>query len=178
MIKIIDNFVPEQFQKELLSTFKSDRFLWTYQNCTYKSFVNPDTTKYSDVPFLGRQLSNENSRQPEYDFIAPLIYFVMEHTGLTISRVLRSKVNLTLPSADTRLHPPHADCNQAKSFTLLYYINDSDGDTYIFDDELNIVKQITPKMGRAIIFPSNLLHCGSNSTKDTRLAINIIFTVE
>lgn len=178
MIKIIDNFVPEQYQKELLSIFSSDSFLWTYQPCTYKTFNNTNPEQYQDVHFLGRQLSNENSAQKEYEFIAPFVYFFMEHSGLNLVKVLRSKANLILPSADKRRHPPHADCTSNKAYTLLYYINDSDGDTFIFDDKLNINKQITPKQGRAVIFPSNLLHCGSNPSNNIRLAINMIFIVE
>lgn len=178
MIKIIDNFIPEQFQNELLSIFNSDKFLWTYQHCTYKSYVNNEPNKFKDVPFLGRQLSNENSQQQEYEYIAPLVYFIMEHTDLKIQKVLRSKANMILPSSDSRLHPPHIDSTIPNTYTLLYYINDVDGDTILFDNNFKINKQITPKKGRAIIFPSSTLHCGSNPTSYVRLAINMIFTVE
>lgn len=177
MIHIIENFIPEQYQKELFRLFSSDNFLWTYQPCTYKTFVNKNPELYNDVAFLGRQLSNENSQQKEYEYIAPLIYFIMEHTKYTISKVLRSKANLILPSVDNRLHPPHADSAIENTYTLLYYINDSDGDTFIFDSNNKIKERITPKMGKAVIFPSNLIHCGSNPSKGIRLALNIVFKV-
>lgn len=175
---VIDRFIPEQFQEELYNIFSSDKFLWTYQACTYKSFVNPDTTRFNDVHFLGRQLSNEVSQQKEYEYIAPLIYFIMEHTTLKIKNILRSKVNLILPSTDTRLHPPHKDSEIMGTYTLLLYLNDSDGDTVFFDDKLNETYRVSPKRGRAVIFPSNLLHCGNNPANLPRLAINIIFSAE
>ena len=63
--------------------------------------------------------------------------------------------------------------------TLLYYVNDSDGDTLFFDNDLNITKRVTPKKNRAILFDSNMLHAGANPIKnETRIVINIIFKME
>lgn len=183
MIKVVDKFIPEQYQDELESIISSDKFLWSYQPCTYISFINKDTSQYNDVPFLGRQLSNDNRVFEDYNLILPLVYFFMEHTGLTVIKVVRSKVNCVLPSADKRRHPPHTDCRDSKSYTLLYYINDSDGDTIIFNEfndlnGLTVNTSITPKKGRAVIFPANQLHCGNNPSNNRRLAINIVITVE
>ena len=47
-----------------------------------------------------------------------------------------------------------------KSKVILYYVNDSDGDTLFFDnkDKLNIIKRVSPKKGRVVHFDNNKLH--------------------
>ena len=65
--------------------------------------------------------------------------------------------------------------------TAIYYLNDSDGDTYIFDQDrkynghdLTIKKQVAPKQGRLVVFSGNLLHSGSNPRRnETRMVANI-----
>ena len=54
---------------------------------------------------------------------------------------------------------------------MIYYINDSDGDTFLNKTE---TKRITPKANSAVIFPSNLWHASSNPTKGKRIVINYV----
>ena len=54
--------------------------------------------------------------------------------------------------------------------------NDSDGDFRIFDDNLKVVKKITPKKGQAVLFNSNKYHSGSCPiNSNIRLNINFVF---
>ena len=63
--------------------------------------------------------------------------------------------------------------------SLLYYVNDSDGDTKFFDNDYNQIQSVTPKKGRSVFFNSNLLHAGSNPIKnDVRIVVNSILEVE
>ena len=43
----------------------------------------------------------------------------------------------------------------------------------MFDHNHNILDSVTPKQGRLIMFPSNVLHAGSPPTTDRRLLLNI-----
>ena len=60
--------------------------------------------------------------------------------------------------------------------SLIYYVNDSDGDTIFFNDNLKEIKRVNPKKGKAVLFDSNILHCGSNPINTlNRVVINFIF---
>jgi hypothetical protein len=66
----------------------------------------------------------------------------------------------------------------------LYYVNNTDGDTYIFDKtkkelnhiskdtKLGILKQVSPKKGRVVLFDGRRYHSSSGPTKDIRCIIN------
>jgi len=102
---------------------------------------------------------------------------------LNFSKILRSKANLqtynknsspdsfTLPHHDFDLDHPDFDFDH---YVLLYYVNNSDGDTFLFDDDLNIIKRITPKKGRFLFFNGNILHASSNPLQfEKRIVLNI-----
>ena len=68
---------------------------------------------------------------------------------------------------------PHIDFLDMPHHVLIYYVNDSDGDTIFFDENENEIKRVTPKRGRYALFNGNILHAGSNPIKSNyRIIIN------
>jgi len=86
------------------------------------------------------------------------------------------------------IHLPHVDYYY-NHYTLLYYVNDSDGDTFLFNEmseaveppsvpsqpkSFTLLSSISPKMGRAVLFNGLLYHSSSlPQTHQNRMAINI-----
>jgi hypothetical protein len=74
---------------------------------------------------------------------------------------------------------PHVDFD-LPHLVLLYYVNDSDGDTFIFsrkfgDDKgkYKVEFQLTPKAGRFLLFPGEYYHTGSHPiNSDIRIVLN------
>jgi Rps23 Pro-64 3,4-dihydroxylase Tpa1-like proline 4-hydroxylase len=66
---------------------------------------------------------------------------------------------------------------------MVYYCNDSDGDTFLFNefydgknpDKLTIAQRVTPKKNRCVVFESNRMHASSSPiySKDRRI-INFV----
>jgi hypothetical protein len=117
--------------------------------------------------------------------VTPLIYKISEflETKITIQRI---KVNLMFPRQ--KINPnsynrPHTDHGRGDAMTLIYYVNDADGDTILFDKFYNgedprpvtIVNRFRPKAGSAILFKSTQYHASSNPTTEQRSVINFIF---
>ena len=79
-------------------------------------------------------------------------------------------------------HTPHVDFDRPH-WTLIYYVNDSDGGTYFFKQKYNgtrqkleIDKVVEPRQGRFVLFDGLTYHTSSNPQyHDTRCVINFNF---
>ena len=111
---------------------------------------------------------------------------VLDAIPYGISHLARLKINMTLPTKETGpdTHSiPHVDYHSDDQLlTALYYINDSDGDTYIFNEfepytgPLTLNRRVSPKRGRLVLFKCGRFHAGNNpSTNQPRLTLNANF---
>jgi hypothetical protein len=89
--------------------------------------------------------------------------------------ILRAKANLILESkyyTKNSYGVPHTD-TEKDHYVLIYYVNDCDGDTVLFDSDNNIFKKISPKKGRGLFFKGNITHAGGHPVNSqTRCVIN------
>jgi hypothetical protein len=86
---------------------------------------------------------------------------------------------------ESNYNPPHVDYNYFPHKTLILYLNDSDGDTYFFNESFDgitpiqevkftVKDRVSPKANRAILFDGYQYHAGSNPLQhDTRVLINM-----
>jgi hypothetical protein len=139
-----------------------------------------------DTPQMVHNLYSQNKAHSEYfgSVVKPILLFLEDKTGVTYKNIVRAKSNLLFQNPNNVNYTiPHTDAGSNNYKTLLYYVNDSDGDTIIFNEsesskELTIKERITPKKGRMVLFNGDLLHASSNPIKnDLRCVVNINFTV-
>jgi hypothetical protein len=105
---------------------------------------------------------------------------------------IRNKINKTSPlniSYDAS-KLMHIDTG-TNHIVIIYYINDSDGDTILFTnkkgnsaesikdnfnsvntDDFELLKRVSPKKGRVLIFNGNLYHYGEYPKEGNRFVIN------
>jgi len=138
------------------------------EDMQYSHAASFNNTKMSNIHDLGRDILNT---------------FAKKH-GIEIKETLRIKANiLNKTDKQDHIHPPHIDMT-APHMVLLYYVNDSDGDTIIFDQKydggevpmLTVNRTVKPRAGSAIVFDGLTYH-SSSSPKDTeeRIVLNINF---
>jgi len=85
--------------------------------------------------------------------------------------ILRMKSNLLLKTQSTP-NTPHIDFTHPHT-VLLYYVNDSSGETIFYDKNLKVINEITPKKGRMVIFDGNTYHSSTPpQVNDFRCVIN------
>jgi hypothetical protein len=72
---------------------------------------------------------------------------------------------------------PHLDSNESH-YVLIYYVNNCDGDTLLFDNKEKIVAKISPKKGRFLFFKGNILHANGHPAKSNyRCVINFNISI-
>jgi hypothetical protein len=137
-----------------------------------------------------------------FDDLRPMVWFFEERFNVRVVEVQRAKVNLNFPHADWKntIHPPHSDVGsyaaqqqldkiKPNQYSMIYYVMDSDGDTVIFDRTLtdflgkklplSTLTTVSPMKGRAVVFPSDLLHSGTNPvTSEARIVVNLVFRTD
>ena len=90
---------------------------------------------------------------------------------VTDSRVLQARSFLQTPNNTTRKYNnKHVDTT-IPHVVVLYYVNDSDGDTHLFNG-VDIIKTVTPKKNRVVIFDGSIYHSSGSPTTNKRCVIN------
>ena len=177
-MKIIDDVVPEVIQDYLenLAT-KDSTFPWTFLDDV--TFLDSSPDKVRSVYGFAHTSIDRGSVDPRSS-VALLthvpVLMMCEKFGLNVKQLTRQRWGMYLPTPDkTEHHNVHIDDPDNNHVVLLYYVNDSDGDTFFFDENKKIVDRITPKKGRAVVFPGKTFHASSSPTEHVRVAMNLNF---
>lgn len=140
---------------------------------------------YEQFQFTTAPIMN-NERSWSQDLLGihslPLLSAI-SHLGLTPydSRISRVKINLQTKAYEdvtNRYNTPHVDIVDPNYIVVIYYVNNSDGDTFLFNEpngtdvnDLTIKAKISPKKGRIIIMNSDILHTGCHPSKNMYRAV-------
>jgi len=181
MIKILDNIIPKKQQEEIKNFMYGTNFPWYF---------------VSDITYLDNQHQSRpghfhlmmDAGKINSDYISE-IKKISDSVNKKIKKKLQMyKVRsfLQLPLAahyrGDNVDTPHID-NVENHIVILYYVNDSDGCTVIYDkkyeegktvkfDELKEIKRVEPKKGRVVIFNGLHYHTGEQPNSNLRSIIN------
>lgn len=195
---VIDNLIPEVYQNELKQTLSYIPLYYTSSIGYDENTPSADGIKFLDnVGFSHSLIMQGKENSTEWALFRPILYFFAARTNVFVKQVLRVRLRLTLQHPDREkflFNKPHIDLPDYNGpyKTLVYYINDSDGDTFIFDkffnkeDSINVLKDIdkkiilqhTPRQGSAVYFEGHQYHAGNTPIKyKHRYVINFDFTI-
>jgi hypothetical protein len=185
-VVIVDNAIPLDIQLQLEEVCLHAHFPWHYHPTSAyneeESKLVPDSYKKDsvDTPFFGHVLyDNHTVNSSFFSLFTPVVEAIPD---IESSTLLRFKLNLTMSSPNTNNNThsfPHTDLGKAvnKYTTAIYYVNNSSGDTFIFNNDLSIQQRIEPRRGRLVVFDGNRLHAGNNPRQDCgRVVANINIT--
>lgn len=184
-MKVIDDFISPGDQDEMLSVVSSSVFAYRMYPTHIFSQADQHLKEEFHAPsqlthFL--YMHGEPKASPHIGILRPIVDSLQKLYGRVT--LFRGKVNLTTPQPDIEEYlpqMPHTDMmyddgSKIPHQVLLYYINDSDGPTYFFNESLEIEESVSPQKGRAIIFDGDKLHAGSSPVHfPYRYALNINF---
>lgn len=187
MTLIIDDFIPEDYQQELINqTIMNNQFPWwfLYDMSGAQKPIQIDGI-HSAVHQHGFQHTlfdhRGNYGSPYEELFIPLLNKISNYIEKNVIPV-RIKIGMVMPVEGGGVAHPHVDYTSPHK-TLVYYVNDTDGDTIFYKekydghhlDKFSVDQKISPKRGRAIIFDGLQYHSTSYPTKDLRAFININF---
>lgn len=185
---VIDNLLSEQDQIDTHNIIMQ-RARWKFLNDVTGNEKQPFPS-YGFVDIL--KYSNTNITDM-YNVISVPIVEALRANNIKFKDVYYNRMFLQLPLApqykkehngvhvDLPIHIPHVAC--------VYYVNDSDGDTIIYEQTINDTpggsqgvvlkehKRVTPKRGRAVLFDGSRYHCSSQPTIGYRTIINFDLTI-
>ena len=93
--------------------------------------------------------------------------------GTEITDIMMARLYIITPQ-NTKLkhYAPHIDSSK-HHYALIYYVNDADGATVLFDEQTkNIIKEVEPKKGRILLFNGSIYHGGGIPKTTNRCVIN------
>ena len=184
---VIDNLVPKGFLEQIHMDFRA-RDHWAFAHGTLDDEIREKYAgKYNDCPMLTLLLfSNEAGINNSLFSEARTIFnFLEDRTGYSFDALGRIKANLTWPQPEAMrgANPPHIDVPQDECISMVFYVNDADGETVLYDkqvhegeDNLQEIARIEPKAGRALLFNSNRFHSSSAPVNTPyRIILNSVF---
>ena len=183
MIEILDDFIPIHYQNHIKNMVDN------------MPFFMGDTTRWKEFGGRMKQFTHVLYQDPTYGddasestYCNQFIELFKELPEFKTHRLHRAKLNITLPYKKRYVLAQHTDMHNPEGITILYYINDSDGPTIIYNkrgEKYDTPKpppwwwkktKVLPKQGRLVRFPSNTIHSGNVPYKyDSRIVLNLIF---
>jgi hypothetical protein len=190
----IENLLPDSYCNEIEQTLLGWDFPWGY-NATLSygasidnKFIANDSKIKDTDGFVHTLFWGGEKLSPYADLVIPLLGYMEQQTNIKIQKIFRIRavfVNKNETFGDF-YNVPHID-DQHDHKNMIYYVNDSDGDTILFKDrfdgELNFNKKteehrISPKKNKAVVFDGFRYHSGSVPKINHRVLINFNFTVK
>ena len=169
-LTIIDNVISLGYQNLVEESFNSTNFDWYYQAAISAEGRDDVNTGFS------HRIFGDNAASPYYQFTYPILLEAINKykKGTIIKQLYRIRGAMFVKNQTSQPHLPHID-HQYKHYTMLYYVNDSDGPTRFFSNE-EIVKEVEPKKGRVVLFNGDTYHASSSPRNHTRrMVINYNF---
>jgi hypothetical protein len=189
-IYVIDDVIPVTYQNHILDKVTSLQFPW-YFNTNLVSNEEQLAKDEENIQGFNHFLYEEQKAvSPFFESIYPLYLSIADKSPVQFNMLERMRFNLTHQNKYSKLdwHMPHID-SLYPHYIAIYYVNDSDGDTFIFNesnptfekdfDEMQknnftVRQRVTPKKGRVVIFPGHTYHASSFARESKfRCVVNI-----
>jgi hypothetical protein len=197
MIEIIDDFLTPSYFTQLSRMVCSDHFPWYFRgNVTREdrknSIMFPSGQEEKRLAVIGFDFSlfrmdTQLGIRDDYEVQAsfPMLYHILDRTGY--DDILRARYDLTTYQPGNFMHDAHIDLNHPDFKSCILYMNETDGQTVIFDEKVwntadvditknyNIKEKIDPKPNRLVIFDGHYIHTGhSPSENKSRILMNAV----
>ena len=196
MINVYDDWLQPELKNILRDTFLSSNLPWYLPSTKWHTVVQEISDKFEDDDRVidSSQMVHpviiQGYEQHTGGHEALLMFFIRcffeQISGsnpdvnlcVNIQRMKANLMHKQICDKPLFFNPPHIDHVTGIpeghfAAVCLYYIDDSDGDTFFFDEEWDIIQRVTPKAGRMVLFDNDVYHASSPPQKHPgRLVLN------
>lgn len=191
-IYVLDDVVSKGYQDLIERELLHKNAPWQYQRDIALDVEDPLAKLNGRTPGLSHiffDIALGGIRSPMMHYLTiPLMFEAFAKIGYEPQGLIQTRSFMHFPLAEKlrkKYDNVHVD-HDTEHLVCLYYVNDTDGDTYIFDKtfdknnrnpdfskiDLKVKDQITPKKGRCVLFDGNQYHSSSGPTEDVRCIVN------
>ena len=157
-LKVIDNFLPKQYFRQIKDLMMSANFPWYYNDGVI--FEGDGQYQFTHNFFI--------SQTDIYSEFITLFEIFFEMLG--VKKLHRVKANLNTRTSFNEKTGYHYDYPDMR--TAVFYVNDNNGGT-----EFKNGKFVKSKENRIVIFDSNLIHTGV-TCNDEKMRVVVNFNYE
>ena len=149
--KVIDDFIPKKNQDFIdnLLNGRVEPFPW----------YPGKNTSVENNDYIMKHIFVWDGQVESFDFIDDIGMNFIQNSNIT-NGIIRLRAVLSTRSGKKEYNDttPHIDIIDQKHYNCVYYVNDSDGDTILYNEDKSIMTTVSPKKGRAVFFNGNILH--------------------
>jgi len=183
---IFDDIIPEVYQNWLLDCIYNPELKWHIKHHAISDrFEDDPRNGFCSFHYL-YEMDERGELSPLCNAFMPLALQFREK--LQCECLMRMRVNNVPIFPKQQIQLPHVDCYVKNSWVVIYYLDDADGDTVIYnqraedpesyikqvnEDKWSVKMQIQPKKGRAVAFKGDLFHSSTLPTRNQRSVVNI-----
>lgn len=195
-IKSVNNLIPLGYQNALEELFSNEMFEWGYtKDIVWQN--NQDKLKQLNDG-LSHLVHVPKYESKYWPFIRPILYYIEDKFGVKVNSILRVRIGMLLKAYpdDLPWNNEHVD-NPAPHYTAIYYVNETGGPTYIFDQRITdvphknktedqvlkyvnstdftVAHAMAPKKGSCVMFDGLRFHASSKPKEHSNrivIAIN------
>lgn len=203
-IYVIENIIPLTLQNDIIKrVVNNPNFPWYMIEKIGHNYFLDDTIKYNDssitdsVGFYHSVAEYGKVNSAHFDFFRSILFFLESTMKMSVKDIIRIRLRYThnvSNHSNIKYAPPHVDFEEITNpyKTLIYYVDDADGDTILFDkifdrnietydavapNNLKTVLRYRPQKGHAVLFNGHRYHSGNFPILyDKRIMINFDFT--
>jgi len=187
MLNVIDNFLTKSYSDYLTSVVDSPYQGWFFQK-NIASNISGDISDYGFNFWIWDNSRGGLMNTPLSQSLFPLLCQIKDLVNC--ENILRSRLDMTVYLPQKKRHIIHIDLPQP-NITTIYYFNDSDGDTIIYNEKsdyknmvvtgedaskFTVKRTISPQKNRLVVFDGNYFHTGNSPTQHSnRILLNSNF---
>jgi len=178
MITVIDNVLEEKHLESFKDVINSEWFPWNIiGNSAYHD--DEELLKQSVLNYSFFHMCLNDSKPTSSYFNEPALIELSNkiqdsfRLNKDYYNLFRMRLGMTTSIGKPHQNTPHVDWDMPHK-SILFYLNDSDGDTHFYDKENNVIKTVAPKENRAVLFDGLIPHASSKPVKFyRRIVLNI-----